>query len=292
MNTHIIELNGKHYDAITGEPVKESVVKSSRMVAKHVKPRQPASSQTLMRNVVKKPAGKINVVRAESAKNVPKSDQVHRYGHIEVKYVEVPVRHQPHPPKKTHTSHAGPRSTTANIFESAVAEASGYVDMAKHHKHLKKKTRHHVVSLVAGSFAFLALMGFALFQNTPGMQVGVAGLRAGVATAGPNYEAAGFAFNGVKSDDDKRITGLVTDDGSELQLVESKVGLSEEQALDQISSVDASGTPDYDVVDMGSRTVYRLNNGNAFWVGDGTLYQLNNAASVSDEQLQSLADNS
>lgn len=279
-----IELNGKRYDAVTGTPVKVEVKSTSKASIKKVtapakrnpnpSARKPQASKTLMRSTVKRPVGH----GASASQKVATK--------VAPKYVEIPVKPAPT------TSRA--KTTSGSIFEQAIASSSHHRDVHREVRHHKKKVRNSRMQLGAGFAGLLLLAGFVAYQNTPGMQLQVAGMRAGVATASnPDYAAAGFAFGGVKADGSKRVMALTDDNGNSYQLLQEKTDWNEDDMLQALGSNDLSGVPNYTVVnnDDGSQ-VYRFENGTVTWIQNGVLHQVDDASNLSDGQLLSLAVNS
>lgn len=289
----------------------------------HVQAHQTERSQTLMRHAVKKPAPglkkqlrpthelahkqphtipvkhvahSVDEARLHRANQVEKSRQVRRYhdGH-EVKPVfttmavqaapqDIPGAEPPTAPPPLPTNKPG------DAFEQAIEGANHYIDIAARKTHLKKKTRRHAFSMAAGTLALLFIAGFAAYQNTPGLQIKVAGVRAGVATTTPNFQATGFAYGGTRAEDSKLIIGLSAGD-HQYQLSEQATNLSSEDMIKHVSATDASGTPNYEVVEAGVSTVYRLGDSQATWVKDGIWYQIHGDQGLSDDQLKNLVQN-
>ncbi len=292
MSNKTIELNGKHYDAISGAPVKIEVKVKSKEKAPKVaavsspvkrtvspaRPHKPQASKTLMRSSVKKPAGHGQIKKFADT--------------VEPTYVELPVKKSP----VAHSSAvvARPAETSrTNVFEDAIAKSHHHQDVHAVVHHHKKKVRSNRLQLAAGLAAFLVLAGFAMYQNTPGMQLSIAGKKVGLTTAGADYQAAGFAFRGVTTEGNKRIVGLVDDGGNTYHLVQQKTNWDDKAMVQAVSAIDASGSPNYTVVGDGdAHQLYRFSNGTVTWIQNQVLYQLDDASGLSDDQLQSLAANS
>jgi hypothetical protein len=184
-----------------------------------------------------------------------------------------------------------PNNKPLDIFEHALMNASHYVDVQAHHARFRLQTRHHLTSMAAGTLALLVIAGFAAYQNTPGLQFKVASMHAGVATHMPNFKAAGFAFNGVKANGSKLTVGFSSVSGN-YQLTQSPTNLTGSDMIDSVGATDASGTPDYQTLQAGDTTVYRLSNTSASWVLHGTWYTVSGSNYLTDGQLQSLVTNS
>ena len=144
--------------------------------------------------------------------------------------------------------------------------------------------------MVAGTLALVVMAGLAAYQNTPGLQFKVASVQAGVSTRMPNLKASGFAFTGVKAQSNKLTVGFSGTNGK-YQLMQERTNLSSEDVIKDVGSTDATGAPNYDTIQAGDTTVYRLSNTNATWVSNGTWYTVT-GGNLTDAQLQSLARNS
>lgn len=282
------------------------------------------SSHTLMRTAVKKPAPglkkQIHVQsslqravpaiiipktsaygieqhRLSRSKNIPRSQQISRFAvprpALAVSLSHVPVQPAPkvtnEPPVATPSPQ--PAHQPLDMFEQAMLGATHFVDLAARKAHFKKKTRRHIASMAAGAAALLVIVGFAAYQNTPGLQLKVAGFKAGVATAHtPDFRAAGFAYDGVRSSFGRLTIGL-SQAGSNYELIQQNTNWSSDDMIQNISSIDASGEPDYQTLQVGNTPVYRFSNTSATWIKDGTWYQLNGGP-VTAAQVQSLVQSS
>lgn len=289
----------------------------------HTKAHQPQASRILMRKAVKKPgpglkrqvhvqsalshssaaiipvkhsATQIDTKRLEAAKQVERSHKISRFHPIRdipVTYAAVPVQQVPED-KPGNTPPVTPPPVPTNkpedIFEQAIERANSYVDLAAHRKHLTKKARRHAMSMSAGVLALLIIAAFGAYQNSPGLQLKVASLHAGVSTTMPNFTASGFAYNGVGHDQSRLIIGL-KDGGKEYQLSEQKTNWTAQEMIDHISSIDESGQTNYATYTTDGYTVYKFGTNQATWVKDGVWYQVNGRENLTDTQLRALVHN-
>lgn len=201
-----------------------------------------------------------------------------------------PAPAKPAPTPKPPVAAPVPKRPAENIFDHALTNASGFVDLQARKTGMKKKARLHVASMIAGSLALLVIIGFAVYQNTPGLQLKVAGMRAGVTTSMPNFKAAGFAYNGVKVGNGKLTIGFKGPSGS-YELDQQTTNLSGDEMIQNISGTDASGKPNYESVVANGITVYRFSNTNATWVKNGIWYVVSGNGVLSNGQLKSLVTN-
>jgi hypothetical protein len=294
--------------------------------ANHVLAHQPQTAITLMRAAVKKPGPgfkkSINVQSALSAKStnliVKKTSvnqitpqrllhakSVHQSLHIsrfehgsQLSNITLHVAHLPVQAAPTVAAPAAPAAphrkpyNKPDMFEQAIANASHFVDVKAHSKHLRKKAKRHVISMAAGTLALLVIATFAVFQNTPGLQIGYAGMKAGFASTTPNFKAAGFAYTGVNGQSGKLTIGFAGSDGAKYNLVQTPTSWSAADMIQNVSSTDQTGQPNYQTLQAGNTEVYRFDNNSATWVKNGKWYQVNGQSGLSDQQVQALAQNS
>lgn len=293
-----------------------------KRIANHTKVHSPQKAQTLMRKAVKKPSAglkkqvrvtselahtngqviavkhsveHVDPVKAQHAQRVEKHAQVHRFHGpkpVAVTFAPVAVRHAPDIASPAKTVATAQHQNSTDIFEQAIQNATHYVDIAAHKAHYKKKARRHTVSVAAGTLALMIIGGFMTYINTPGLQLKIAGVRAGVATNTPHFAASGFRYNGVAVEGNRRVIGLTTNSG-DFALTQESTSWTGDQMIEHVSAVQADGTPTYRTVHVGNDTAYRLNDtSQATWVKNGTWYQLSGKTPLSDDQLRALVANS
>ncbi len=295
--------------------------KSPASAAQAVKRHKQQAPSTLMRRAVKKPdaqarkrvavaeellhpspqpsrthpsaAHRIDHARLQRASNVPKNSAVNRFHApkpIPIIFTRTPVKTAPKPAVESPAATPAP-ITAPDIFEQAIANATHYVDIAAHKAVFKKKARRHAVSMGAGTLALLLLMGFAAYLHMPNIQAKVAGLRAGVVAAAPNFSAAGFSLSGIESRN-ARLTYGFHDKQSQYRLTEQPTNWDSQDMIQHVAALNADGTQDYQTVSADAQTVYRLGKTQATWVKDGTWYHVHGADPLTDNQLRSLVRNS
>ncbi len=279
--------------------VRRSVKKPSPSLKKQVQVQHQATAPAAHTVVaVKKQASHVDHVRLQRAETIPKNPQVNRFYNpqpVQPTFAAIPVQQAP----QHHAANQAPAApppvplkAAADMFEQAIAGANHYVDLALGKKQqFKKRARRHALSMSAGIVAVLLITAFALYQNSPGAQIKLAGMRAGVATAAPNFVASGFAYSGVTQHDSRLIYGLKNDRGN-YHLSEQTTNWDGDSMIQHVSSVSASGKPNYRGVKVGDHTVYRFDDRQATWVKDGVWYQLSGTAPLSDTELHALVTNS
>jgi hypothetical protein len=300
---------------------------SAHSIAVHTKAHHPQTATTLMRRAVRKPdpslrrqvhvqtalqpqttslivkkssAHAIEPSRLERAQASSRSEHIGRFqapkhtalNTIPVNVTPIPVRPEPVEPVDGGAPSPIPTNKPVDMFERAIANATNYVDVKAHTKHYHKKRSQHIASLAAATLALIVIAGFALYQNTPGLQFKYASFQAGVATAMPNVKAAGFAYTGVSSQFGKLTVGLKTD-GNAYQLTQQSTNWTTNDLLQQSPvGTDASGQPAYQTLNAGTTAVVRFSDTSATWIKNGIWYQLSGQQPLSDSQVTSLAKNS
>lgn len=347
MSRQTIKVNGKHYDAVTGDlltgyvaaedhaaqanthkitvatngPIGTPPAKQTAAV------HQPKPSQTLMRTAVKKPSvskpihvqhaltvktavtpiavktsvSSVSHARLERAKSTVRSEHIRRFATDDkpegfvVQHAHVPVRLAPDKPEEVEEPAGAPQPERTNnpedMFTRAIATAHHHTDIKANTHAYKQRVRRHFASMAIGTTALVLIAVFAAYLNSPNLQISVAGIQAGVSTKQINFANTGFAYTGVKVERSKRLVGLSTDEARYV-LIEEATNWQGAQMIDHISAYNIDGSLNYKKLQFGDQTVYRLNNGNATWVKNGTWYQLNGERAVGDQQLRSLVENS
>ena len=312
----------KNYSPASARAPKIPRTSPGRKAANPNRHHTPRPASTLMRHAVKKPTsiskrqlhvkheiqhnaievqsadGKssLDTARLSRAQQVQKSSAVNRFyalEHVPVTYAAVPVQQPPTANTAPAPEAPPPVSTTqfADMFDRAVAQANHYVDIASEKTHFKKKARRHAATMGAGALTLLILAGLTTYMNTPRLQMKVAGVVAGVSTNTPDFQAAGFEYNGVTVHGTKLVYGL-KQGNIQYRLIEQPTNWDGQAMIDQIASISADGTPNYRTLSIERQAIYKFNNRHATWVKNGTWYQLHGDGSFTDQQLVALARNS
>lgn len=347
MHKQTISINGKTYDAVSGELINQhtaspntseataSLAQNKQAAPASAAPnklvshtRQPKPSQTLMRTAVKKPEAKsYHKIRVQTAVNSSASDLsllsakqhaarnttrskrsaatrrvtgISRFASTAIT-TDVPASVQPIPVRAapplppafdfTPKSSAPVAQRNDDMFMQAIANANHHVDIKANTREHKRHATFHFASMMTGVAALLLIVGFAVAINSSGIQLKLAGFQAGLSAANPDFSKTGFSYTGVTTSHTKRTINLKSNERS-YQLIQQATSWSADQMIHSISSVSANGSPNYQTVYIGDQPVYRLDNGNATWVKNGTWYQLNGDRAVDVNQLTALVQNS
>lgn len=289
-----------HLHAHTVQPsrilMRRAVKKPSKSIKRQLHVQSALSHPSTTEIAPKHSVAYLDVNRLGKAQQVDKHHKVSHFDtavDIPVTFAAVHVRQAPQDIPAGIPPTAPPPTQTnrpVDIFEHALENATHFVDIASQKSHFKKKARRHALSMAAGTFAFILIAGFAAYQNTPGIQLKLAGIRAGVATTTPNFAASGFAYNGATAEQSRLVIGL-KDNHGQYQLFEQKTNWSGPEMIEQVSAIDASGQTNYSTLQAGSSTVYRFGSTQATWVKNGIWYQVNGDKGLTEAQLKDLVQN-
>ena len=243
----------------------------------------------------------VNHGRLERAQSMVRNDKISRFSkssvpQVPIRFEHIPIRHAPQTKPEsftTPTSHSRPTNDLAgnDIFSKAIISSRHYVDVKTYATKHRKKAKLHFMSMAIGLVAVVIMVAFAAYLSTPGFQVQIAGIRAGLHSTAPKYQKAGFAFVGVAVQDGRRVIYLKDSLGERYQLAEQVTNWSEQSMLQNVASHKANGTPNYTVRRIGQQNVYRFESGAVSWVKNGTWYNLGGTAALSDNQLKILLQN-
>ena len=338
-NTIII--NGKVYDAQSGLPVAEpaKAVSPAKKPVNHVvqKPTVTSSrpspartshhakkshlttqrSETLRRDVLKKPVSKAQVgaaKRASLAGHVAKSPHITRFAPHPQAF-DVSVSRKKHVSKPTAASaqlhpivaqkHAlvtpaskvttpTPKLSSRSLKEQLIKERLASVDTtpSKPHKTVKRvklfSKQPRLASLVSVSLAVMVLGGYLTYLNMPGLSVRVAAAQAGVAASFPDYHPDGYRFNGPVAYSPVQVAIKFQANGgtADYTLTEQNSSWDSQAVYDNV--VSKVGNSDYVTNSQQGLTVYTYNN-KAAWVNKGILYTVDGDAPLNNEQLLKIA---
>lgn len=283
----------------------------ARAPKKSLQHRRPEKSKTLMRTVVSKPQTKAtkpdtaqkhaaatpdatpkrNLGQTTRAAHIPKSPLVSKFGSAVTSASQVSPAPKAHSAPTTETA-----SKTKSITDQALARAVAHDDVSPK----AKKTRIHArvahklrVSprLVSGAlfaFAFIALGGFFMYQNIPGLTMRLAAARSGVDGSLPGYQPAGFRLNGSIAYKPGQITihYKSNSDDRNFRISQSASQWDSQSLLDNFVAVNRR---DYQTIQDKGKTVYIYENSNATWVDAGIWYKIEGQSSLNSNQLLSIA---
>lgn len=348
-----IFINGQHYDAVTGLPVEAEKVSRPTVVPAHSQKvisdfghiqsktphtttaksapvhaavnrptptkkvhATPQHSQTLRRDIVKRPVGihESTIARSHRAfVPVAKSSAVTRFAShplpritsepiapITLPATHKPVVIQPAIVSKAHRAVAHktmntlivkrPAMSSRQLKEHLIAEKLASVDV---HKKAAKSPRKkflaqpRTTSIVSACFALIVLGGYLTYLNMPNLSVRVAAAQSGVAAHFPEYRPDGYRFDGPIAYSTGEVTVKFQSNGSNLgyEIKQKSSNWDSQAVLDNYVTKKSSSYLTYSEQGL---TVYTYGS-DAAWVNGGVFYTLEGNAPLSNEQVLHIA---
>lgn len=195
-----------------------------------------------------------------------------------------PVREAANPAQQHHTR-------VSDMFEQAIAEASHFIDIKVAQENKQRRVRRQRLMFAGGGVAAFLLLMLVFYVQTPGVQMRIAGMRAGVRSAVPDIGAAGLSYQGVHTQNDKRIITLTDAVGRRYSFSQQPTNWNEQEMIKHASP--NSSISDIEThsagLTAGGLRLYRIGDKAVMWVKDGTWYQFVGNEALSDAQLKELA---
>lgn len=331
MNTpkNTVTINGKQYDALSGLPMEATTSvasttstagsarsNSSRQPATHHRAK-PHRSQTLRRDMVKKPVGQYETVTVRAKRTpaqVAKSPQISRFG----KYHTTLAPHVAAPrsttsPKKVRKTvkdqetvsplvaavQRAASDTTAKptALSSRELKSKLIADKMAHSApktHVPKRKHRPLLrplrigSMLAGATAFVMLGAYLTYISMPNLSVRIAAAQAGVAASYPSYTPNGYRLDGPVAYQEGEVKLAFTANGGTTgyEIAQQKSSWDSGAVLDNYI---APQSKNYTANSASGLTVYTYDH-NAAWVNNGTLYTIEGDAPLSTEQVLRIAE--
>lgn len=317
----IIEINGKKYDAKTGQLIGVSASQPQPKPAKAPSPgvaldgfvrshaarqtlkpsRKAQKSKTLMRPAVKKPAIETKEEKAKikkpadhrlhRAKSIPKSHKISRFNRQSHAVSKVTKKASVLPvatPKQHASNPQNIISPAVEHFEKAMHEATSHLETYSPAKN--PKTRRLAIASAA-CVGLLALSVLA-YQIMPLAKVKYAGTRAGFSASLPNYNPTGFGLNGdiAASPGEVTLTYSSRTDDKNYKIKQSPSNWNS-QSLEANFVAPNYGVNNYLEYPLQGKNIYISNdNTKATWVDGGVWYQIEGNAALTSDQLQRIVN--
>jgi hypothetical protein len=276
----------------------------------------PQRSRTLMRQIVRSPAAApkkaashhpkavshhINPAKEFRAKTAVKHPGVNRFGyfsdkkpaaapikpdhHHKAMQVEILPDRQALPSMVTSVSH--------RKLEKMLDEALTSADAHKHMMNAGRKRSYFKglaamprwIKFTTAAVLLFVIAIFLIWQNLPAVAVRVAATRAHVNAAIPSYTPDGFIYSGDLS----YLPGAVTMQFKDKRHSQETFSLTQKASNWSSASLEANVLPKDNAVqtsEVNGTTVYIYgNNNDAMWVNRNVLYQIQNKANLSSDQV-------
>lgn len=327
---HIIELNGKRYDAVTGKMIAPSPIVPPQTKTPDAKPAgvdgfakmpKPAGnpvptnkaekSKTLMRKTVSKPApppapkphsriqergSAVSGHKQLHAGAVPRSALIQRFNDmLPAPNKQVQAADKPQPAARLHA--VATATTVANgAIASSLASASSHAQpktvRTKLHAKVAKRLKISSRILSAGSLALAGLLigGFFMYQNIPNLTMRLASARAGVHGTLPGYQPAGFSLRGGISYKPGQITVGYKANSDDRNFTITQTPSSWNSETLAQNYAALKEGSTYQTIPTKGKTVYIYNGSNATWVDGGIWYRVEGNSELNSDQLLNLAN--
>ncbi|MBQ6486270.1 hypothetical protein IJI76_00890 [Candidatus Saccharibacteria bacterium] len=141
----------------------------------------------------------------------------------------------------------------------------------KETRHLKKRSRKHVLFALAASTACMIALGVLVKVNLPNISVKVAAVQTGVEATYPGYIPRDFSINDVYTDEETVIINFSGPNDMKFSLAEEKSSWSSSSLLTNYVK-NAYGS-NYEVIREQGITIY-VSASNASWVNKGVFYRI------------------
>lgn len=169
-----------------------------------------------------------------------------------------------------------------DIFEAAIAHARSHEQPV--HKAKRKHTK--LASMLAGVGAFLILGGFIAYLNVPNIEVHVASLQAGFHAQLPGYTPTGYAMDGGVHAKNNTVAIHFTSGDSSYTVTQQPSDWDSQTLLDNYVAFSGSS---HKTIQSHGRTIFIYDGTNATWVNGGVRYDVTGSASLTSDELVSLA---
>lgn len=300
--------------------VKHRQPERSKTLMRHVVPkpaveRKPAIKTTATAGIMAKPVsdiasplekklsvGHVDPIRLSHAKHTPKSHHIKRFTKHDVSPAQTALGAKPAQvatpavvqaiPKPTGAVMATKpavqaRTANADIFEAALARANSHTaSLPKKTVGRRGRLSTRLISVVAGIAAFLVIGGFVTYLNMPALELRVASIRAGFQAEMPRYQPLGYAMEGDIKSSEGRIAMHFRSGDSGYTITQTASDWNSQTLLDAYT--DKHGAPERTVQSQG-RIIYLYDETRATWVNGGVQYEITGNASLTSEDLVSLA---
>jgi hypothetical protein len=272
------------------------------------KPNTPVSATRINKPSIQKSHLGVSARRSETAKQVPKSQHIQKFGSVQhrtsVVKTSANLEVAKAPESQSFTAQKKVKidskkttyraSAAEKMIEAALTNASSHTE---EHPHKKKKRSRVLKKLgisakAAGmSSAILAgvlLGGFFAIQNVPNLSMRVAAARAGFDAQMPGYQPSGFSFKGPIN----YTTGKVTvsfksnSDEREYEVTQQASNWNSDALL---SNYVVAGNKQYQTYLDRGRTLYIYDGSNATWVDNGVWYTVEGNSEMTTDQLIRIA---
>lgn len=291
--------------------IKQSTAAHRRHPAKDVAHHAPTNSQILMRSIVKKPASNLKrhlKISESTDQIVSKTSYTAAHSHMSLAaqhhersqraatiqqserishFVTPSVNPTPQSfPSVIATEQSLPqaaapapaKSPTDLLIERALSQATSPEQPPPKATKLKWSR----VALMTAPVVIVALLIIGS-RSVTDLQLRVASAKAGFSTSLPAYHPAGYSLGQLSYNSGIFASEYHTNGSTESYTVTQKKTSWDSQTL--LDNYVLTTAARYQIVQLGTRTVYLYNDGNATWINGNIWYQLNSDGSLNESQI-------
>jgi len=322
-NTDTVEIKGQLYDANSGAPInvasvtqpsppEQEVVSTApsnqRPPVNQAAPHVPKTSQLLMRSAVKRPDPslkrrikisestdkaiaapptatasslvKLNVQHPGRSQRAAMLKQSDRISHLFVAPHEIPAVQATQPVAAT----PPPQISTSPPVQQRPSQTTNPQQLPVKSG---KSTWRQASWAAAPTVVVLALLIFG-GQAFTNLQLRIASAKAGFTTNLPSYRPVGFTLDQMNYNSGIFASDFYTKTGNQSYTITQKSTSWNTQDL--LNNYVKLLSPNYKVIQLGTRTIYFYGKGNAAWVSSNIWYQIDSDGSLSESQLIDIAN--
>lgn len=310
----VIHINGKDYDASSGEALAQNNTESS--VAKpqparpmhHAKPArlhsEPRRSTTLARSSVHKPKIRSIISNTPVLVSRPKADvepehhsshsrlspKVMHFAKIEPRMIDtssVAPPPQAYPDSPPPIVHYRAHSKKEAHIKRQLAASNAHKAVPHKRLHHHTPLRRRAPALAAGIAVLVLITGFVVYQSIPGLSVNLASRQAGFSAALPKYTPGGFKMSGpVEYGKGRVVLSFKSNTDDRHYRIEQKPSLLTDTELKEQMAESTSGK--FQAFKQDGQAIF-ITADSATWTKDGVLFSLKGESGLSSTQIASIA---
>jgi hypothetical protein len=273
--------------------MRRSVHKPVATIKPAIKPQAPVEIMAKPQSALvrKRGAYSVDPTRLERAKNTVQHHAVRHFNtahkptpahNVAVQVPIIAVKPAPRP-LPAQTAIARPVQKPQDVFERALATATSHQQPL--HVPAKRRSR-KLVNAAAMVATFLVIAGFIGYLNMPALELKVASVQAGFGASMPDYTPTGYALAGGVHRNGGTVSLSFRSGDSQYTITQQASNWNSQTLLDNTLALsDAHRT-----IEKNGQTIYVYNNGTqAAWVNGGVRYDMQGNASLTSDDIASIA---
>ncbi|HSW66534.1 MAG TPA: hypothetical protein VLI54_05350 [Bacillota bacterium] len=295
-------------------PAKPATAPYAHTPAPHARAHKPERTKTLMRTTVKKPAAALKPVikpqapaevAARPASSLMRKASVSRVDPTRMEHAQLVPKHHAvahfHSSARGDNVHAAHHQTAVpviavkpvpthhiahheqkpdDLFEAAVSRATSHQEP----KHKYRRQNRRMASTLAAITAFVVLGGFIAYLNMPNIELHVASAQAGFHATMPSYAPTGYALQGGIKHAGGTVSIRFSSGDSSYTITQQASNWNSQALLDNTLALSGA----HKTVQKNGQTIYIYADG-AAWVNNGVRYDMSSRATLSTDEIVSIA---